>query len=235
MPQFAVLSASVRLSDTDVAFMVEACNQQAQECADAWGHTRMPVAFYASVNDLPSPECIGVVIVDDLDDPGALGYHSAVAGLPFARVLAQDVAGTAVTLSHEVLETLVDPSANDWWTMPNGTKTAAEVCDPVEGDSYLEPVTLGAEGATETRSVPVSNYVLPKWKTPGLPGPFDRMGKLTAPWGMTPGGYMVVEDANGNDSDVFARRVRHGGELGERNSGRKLARADGRLLRRLRG
>jgi hypothetical protein len=78
--QLAVLSASVRLSDTDVAFMVEACNQQAQECADAWGVPRMPVAFYASVNDLPSPECIGVVIVDDLDDPGALGYHSGRRG-----------------------------------------------------------------------------------------------------------------------------------------------------------
>jgi len=166
MSEFAVLNASVRLSDTDVAYLVEACNQQAQECADAWGVPRMPVAFYASVNDLPSPECVGVVIVDDLHDPGAWGYHSAVAGLPFVRVLAQDVTGTAVTLSHEVLETLVDPSADAWWPMQNGNKVAAENSDPVEGDSYLEPVTLGPPGHEETRSVPVSNYVLPAWKTP---------------------------------------------------------------------
>jgi hypothetical protein len=150
-------------------------------------------------------------------------------------VLAQDFAGTAVTLSHEVLETLIDPGADDWWDRSNGTAIAAEVCDPVEGDTYDEPVTLGAE----TRSVPVSNYVLPMWpgggNVPGAPARFDRMGRLSAPWTMTPGGYMVIEDANGNDSDVFARRVRHGGSDGERNAGRKLAKADGRLMRRLRG
>jgi hypothetical protein len=233
--EFAVLNASVRLSDTDVAFAVEGCNRQAQECADRWGVPRMPVAFYASVNDLPSPECIGVVIVDNLDDPGALGYHSAVAGLPFAKVQAEDFAGTAGILSHEILETLIDPPADRWWDRGNGTKVAAENSDPVEGDSYDEPVTLGIPGQEETRAVPVSNYVLPAWKTPGAPGPYDRMGRLSAPFTMTPGGYMVVEDANGNDDEVFARRLRHGGPDGERNSGRKLARADGRLMRRLRG
>jgi hypothetical protein len=198
---------------------------------------RMPVSFYASVQELPIAEVITAVIVDDLDDPGALGYHSAILGRPFIKVLAQDVDATGITLSHEIPEALIDPPADDWWTMPNGTKVAAEVCDPVEGDSYTISVQL-IEGG-ELRKVFVSNYVLPEWMgAPTNPGNggfgFDRMGRLSAPFSMSPGGYMVVEDANGNDSNVFARRVRHGGELGERNAGRKLAKADGRLMRRLR-
>lgn len=235
--QFAVLNASKRLSDTDVAFAVEACNQQAQECADAWSVPRMPVAFYSSVEGLPVRDVVTMVIVDDLDDPGALGYHTAIAGTAYGKVLAQSVQDTAVTLSHEVLEALIDRLADGWWDRGDGTKVAAEVCDPVEGDTYDEPVTIGSDAVGyETRSIRVSNYVLPRWMGASTAGKFDRMGRVKFPWQMTAGGYMVVEDAQGHESDVFARRrVRHGGPEGERNSGRKLAKADGRLLRRLRG
>lgn len=85
--------------------------------------------------------------------------------------------------------------------------------------------------------MPVSNYVLPSWFDPNGKYPYDRMGLLKAPLTMTAGGYMIVRDAAGNETDVFAqnRRVEHGGFEGKVRADRKRARPDSRLARRLAG
>lgn len=229
--QIAVTNKSKRLSDRDVDAMTEACNQQVIECAAAYGIVPTPVSFYATDVGLPASNCRIMAIVDTIDYPGALGYHADSYGIVYGRVLAQDVDGTAITLSHECLEELVDPGCDAWRDMGAAHSVALEVCDPVEGDAYPAVVTI----LGEHRQVLLSNYVLPRWFAPDGNGRFDRMGKLTAPFTMTPGGYMIVRDAAGNEESVFARnaRARAGGDRGRAALGTKLGNPDSRLYRRL--
>lgn len=226
--EFAVVNSSKTLGDVDVEFAVAACQAQAVEFCAAYGLDPPAAALYNDVSKLPADDVYICVITDDLNEPGALGYHSDD-GHPFIRVLAQGPQ-TSITLSHEFLELLGDPTCDRWAKRPDGSEVAVEVADPCEGDSY--PVV--AEVAGEGRTVEVSNYVLGSWFDPNGQAPFDRLGRLTAPFTMTPGGYMVVLGSDGNESEVFAR-VEHGGQAGVWNAGLKLAKANGRLLRRLRG
>lgn len=227
--QFALISSSSKVSDRDLAFGAEALNEQAIECARAYGVEPMPVAFYANVDELPMREVRVCHIVDDLEHPGALGFHTWAFGVVYSRVKAQDAIGTIITASHEVLETLIDPFVDQWMPMGDGGRAAAkEVCDPVEADAYPVQVTL----LGETRPVLVSNYVLPRWFDPAAPGDFDRMRKLSAPFSMTTGGYMIVMDPTGNETRVYAR---HGGERGMAGMGAKVANPFSRARKRLTG
>ena len=225
--QIPVINSSKTLSDDDVAHMVEACAAQLLECAAAWGIPPLAAAFYRTAATLPAEDVYICEIVDDFDQPGALGYHSDDVR-PFIRVLAQGPA-TSITLSHEFLETLVDPTCDQWRPRGDGTQVALEVCDPVEGDSYGASVSLFGG---PSRAVQLSNYVLPAWFDPGATGQVDRMGTVGKPFAMSPGGYMVVLDAQGNEQDVFAR---YGGLAGAATAGKRLATRNSRLIRRLRG
>jgi len=229
--QIAVINASRRLKNVEVAFMVQACAEQALQCADAWGVAPIAVAFYSSTVGLPAADCMICEIVDDLDQPGALGYHTDAAGVIYLRVLAQGF-DTSVTLSHEVLETLIDPTCAGWRARGDGSQVALEGCDPVEGDVYGAP----AEVLGETRTVQLSNYVLPAWFDRTLPtgSVVDAMHTASGPFAMTAGGYMIVTDAAGNETEVFAR-IRSAGLAGLATAGKRLAVGNSRLLRRLRG
>jgi hypothetical protein len=60
-------------------------------------------------------------------------------------------------LSHEIIESLVDPTANSW----SPTGLLLEACDPVDGSSYQD---LGID---------VSDFVYPRWFNPNATG--DQM------------------------------------------------------------
>lgn len=230
MTQIAVALKSTTINPVDLAFIVEAWDRQSEEFCAAWGISPyIPVILYT---DLPQAE-VGtgevrvLTIEDDLGVPGAEGYHDDELGVVFARVLAENNADAG---SHECCEESADPDCSQYKPMPGGTnEIALEACDPVEADSYLQDATIG----NETRQIPVSNYVLPSYFDPNGQHPFDRMGKLTAPFTMTSGGYMIVRDASGNTEDVFARVIPHD-EQGHATAMRKKARPDSRLARRLR-
>lgn len=215
--------------------MVAACDAQVMECAAAWNIDPTPVVFYAHAANLPRSNCRIMDIVDDLDEPGALGYHTDDAGVIYGRVLAQDPDATSVTLSHECLEELCDPTADKWVKMPDGRDVALEVGDPVEGDSYEFQATV----ARETRPIRLSNYALPAWFGAAPNGPFDRLQLLTAPFTMTAGGYMVVRDATGDVENVFAKTRRvgrvHGGEGAAATLAQKLGKTGSRLIWRIVG
>lgn len=227
--QFAVVSSSKVLDAASVAFAVEAVRQQVIAAAKDWNLTPFAVAVYTGTTDLPANDCIVCEIVDDLDEPGALGFHSASLGLPYARILAQGDQ-TSITLSHEALETLCDPLCDKWLPMGDGRKIALEVCDPVEGDTYELQATI----AGESHMVLLSNYVLPPYfdVTTPVAVPMDKLGKIAEPFAMTTGGYYVVEDAAGNDTEVFARRHVEGNKDSARE---KLRKPEGRLTKRLGG
>jgi hypothetical protein len=226
--QIAVVNHS-DLEDADVAFMVEACNQQVIECAKAYDVDPTPAVFYSDASGLPQSNCRIMDIVDDLDQPNALGFHDDALGIVYGRVLAQGPDDTSVTLSHECLEELIDPTCGEWRPMGGGRLVALEICDPVEGDSYTQTVTvLGME-----RRVRLSNFVLPRWFDAVALGALDAMRVLSEPFQMDAGGYMIVRDATGNESNVFAR-IRFGGHQARAAVGTKVANPTSRLARRLR-
>jgi hypothetical protein len=224
----AVVNRS-KARDADVVFWAAACDLQARQCAAAWDVPYVPVIACAlgRAGDLSAN--VRVMTIDDsLDVSGALGYHTDVGGVIYGRVLYQGP-DTSITLSHEVLEETVDPDCSQWAPgYPSGGQVAKEVSDPVEGDSYALPAVV----AGETRQVLVSNYVLPAWFG-GASGPYDIMGRLSAPWTMTAGGYMVVDDSSGEHS-VFARHLAAARVVGNPGLSR-IQNPYSRTLRRLAG
>lgn len=224
--QQALVTHSKKLSDVEIACIAEAVNQQLIECAHAWGVEPQPMVFYSDARGLPASHCRIMDIVDTIDVPGATGYHTNDAGIIYGRVLARDVHDTSITVSHEALEMLIDPSAAEWRAMPDGFAVAKEVCDPVQGDAYPVNVALGEI----MRSVLLSNYVLPRWFTPGATGEVDRMGRIREAFEMSAGGYMIIRDASGRQGNRWAR---FGGDRGRLALGGRFANPDGRLARRL--
>jgi hypothetical protein len=115
-----------------------------------------------------------IYVGDSVDDPktGAKhvkGYHDQnSAGLPYGFVYLDECKKSGdrwqVTLSHEVLEMLADPTAclrveDTRSGQTNGYNYALEVCDPTQADSYL------------INGIPVANFVSCAF--------FGMQGKLT--------------------------------------------------------
>jgi hypothetical protein len=232
--QIGVVCQSSTINPVDLAFIVQAWDAQSKEFCAAWGIPYIPVVLYSPppADQVGTGEVRLMTIEDTLDVDGALGYHTDELGDIFARILAENNADSG---SHECCEESLDPTVDVWKPIGDGREIAFEACDPVEGDSYSQDATIGEGPDAETRQVPVTNYVLPSYFDPNGKAPFDRMGKLTAPFTMDDGGYMVVRDAAGNESDVFAGQahVEHGGERGRLAAEKKRARPDSRLSRRL--
>lgn len=187
-----------------VATWCKAVDLQAREFAACWGVACTPVLFFSAdvLDKLDGEELTTFVsrahlltIQDDLDVPGALGFHADIAGVIFSRVLFQGDA-TSVTLSHEVLEEIGDPTCEDFADMGGGTFQAREACDRVEGDAY--------EVTVDDETVRLSNYLLPAAFAIDSARPWDRLDRLDSWSGMTPGGYVIVRDETGRVDSVFA-------------------------------
>jgi hypothetical protein len=146
-----------------------------------------------------------ITIYDNADQAGALGYHTEGRdGSVFGKIFAKETlsgGGTVLTgdlsvssvLSHEVIEMFLDRNVNKWADGPDGqTSFSFEGCDPVEGDSY--PVMVAG------KPVMVSNFILPAWfdDSPPKGSTFDFMKKLSAPFTMTAGGYVVTRSYDPN-------------------------------------
>src|SRR5207248_7602852 len=143
-PTVAILNQSTVLSDDQVRPAVAAIAKQvANDFGPAWGLSA-DVVFVAKGQKAP----VGswqVVILDDSDQAGALGYHDLTKeGLPMGKVFARtDVVNHlswSVTISHEVLELLGDPTIDltvfDQTSGQAGILFAYEACDACEDDRY---------------------------------------------------------------------------------------------------
>jgi hypothetical protein len=228
MMQICVLNSSSKLANVDATFLVEACAQQLFEFCERWNLDPWAIAFYASAAGLPANDTYLFEYVDQLDVDGAIAFHSVDAlGRPYGRMLPPDDRLDATDLSHEILETRGDVDCDRWVKMPSGSEIAVEVCDPVQGDSYVQEATV----LGETRQIKVSNYVLPAFFDATATRPFDRLESVKAPFGMSPGGYEAILDPSGNEHDVFAR-MDFGGVRGMVASKMRLCDAGGRLSRR---
>jgi hypothetical protein len=202
---FAVVNESTRpeITPGNLARIASALTRQLCECyAPMWNATGGSVLAVPTLADVPVDWC-PLVLLDNADQAGALGYHATTPnGRPYARVFVGTILdnggdvlsknlSVSVTMSHEVLEAARDPYANFWAdNLDDGRQYALELCDPTEGDAY--PID----------GVLVSNFVGPRWFSLG-PGPYDYMGKLSRPFSMTPGGYLIARTSSGDVHQIF--------------------------------
>lgn len=207
-----VVNKSTLVSDADVRDMTRACNHQVRfhACPFYWLEP-VPVQFAASEKDAPEGSYV-IAVLDDPDQQGALGWHTEDAGdLIFGEVFVRPVldnGGTAMTgpltvssvLSHEVLETVVDPHANNWADNGDNTFYAYECADAVESDSY--PVMV------DGFPVMVSDFVTPAWFDHDAAdgSRFDYMGLLSGPFEVRPNGYVIVSQG-GQVNQLFGESL----------------------------
>lgn len=146
-----------------------------------------------------------MVVLDNSDQAGALGYHELTAdGLPLAKVFAKDDIqyglSTSVTMSHELMEMLVDPWAClASQNQDNGNFYALEPADAVESDSL----------AYKIDDILVSDFVTPDWFITGK-GPdtqFSFKNNVHAPFTLAKGGYIGMCPAGGQWSQVTDEKV----------------------------
>ncbi len=114
--QVSVINASTVLTDDQVKVALPALQTQVRrDFAPAWG-VDADLSFVPQ-GSKPVPGSWWLVILDNSDQAGALGYHDLTEeGLPLGKVFA----GTdkhygnewTVTASHELLEMLGDPDVN---------------------------------------------------------------------------------------------------------------------------
>jgi len=200
----AVINKSSILSNAEVELMTRGVARQAREHAAPTWDLKPPKVVYRDSEAATEPGAFKVLIFDDADIAGALGYHSdGPDGLPYGRVFVKITQKynlpVSTVLSHEVLEIMMDPQANYWADNWNeGLSYALEVADPVESDYY----DVDVDGTP----VKVSNFALPAWFDPAPPAgaKFDWLGKLSKPFTMTDGGYVIIRDQS-EDRAVFGR------------------------------
>ena len=170
-PTISVVNFS-DLSDSDVQAAIRAVNRQIQEdFAPIWGaiwDLRLHGSSFDAddidslVEEYIQGEAV-LYIVDQGHLPGAAGYHSINGReMPFGFVFVTDPDDWTVTLSHEALELIIDPTVNVLVPGPdprpgrdnNTVLHAYEVCDAVERTSYL------------IDGVRVSNFITQQWFFP---------------------------------------------------------------------
>lgn len=217
----AVINESTQVTNADVDTMCQAIQVQLNlHVLPAWNMKSATITFYADKTQVPGYAWL-VSVLDNSTQAGALGYHAEdndrVDAFIFASPVLQnggtvmvfnpanpDQYTVSATLSHEVCEMIGDRFANGFAVGPQisqGNMYCQELCDPVEGDSY--GITVGST------DVSVSNFVFPSWFNPeatSANSPFDYLKKLTAPFSMDAGGYMIVATIS-NEGQVTSRHV----------------------------
>ena len=211
-----VVAKTEDVAAQDWSVAVDAVKAQvAQHFAPAWSIAATVAAHAAPIDfkaDRDTFKADAIVYVTNLaDDPDkvedALGYHSRTnAGVPFGFVFMDVVQkfheSWTVTLSHEVMELLLDPDVNLMVLGPHPNDPHPtdpqslvlrpyEVADPVQGDSY--------EIDAGTAKVKVSNFVLPGYFVPEYASaPVDWMRTDLQPFGVRRGGYFDYFDLTAN-------------------------------------
>jgi hypothetical protein len=193
--QIAIINESTVLADSDVQAAIPSLQQQISgDFAPVWG-IGADLAFIPK-GSTPPTAAWWLVILDNSDQAGALGYHDLTPNaLPLGKVFAetdlQYASKWTVTASHELLEMLGDPDINLCASVTNADGSlrlyAYEVADACEADEY----------AYQIGEVWVSDFVYPAWfesfRQPNSTQ-FDKQNRITAPFQLLPGGYISVLD-----------------------------------------
>jgi len=223
--KISIVNETTVVHDADVKPITDALQIQIhRDFAPIWGIDADLI--FVPKGHKPDPTTWWLVLLDNSDQQGALGYHDLTpAGLPMGKVFVktdlQYKLSWSVTMSHELLEMIADPDIDltvfSQDSDTSGYLYAFEMCDAVEDDAFGYAI-----GSTR-----VSNFVLPAYFQPGIPGnKWDFMGKLTGPIpAMLSGGYLSKFPVNKPgetagwtqinaelaDPNIFGRYLNNGG------------------------
>jgi hypothetical protein len=229
--QISVINESTIVTDAEVTTVVAALQQQVtNDFRPVWG-TDAELKMVPQ-GAQPTAGTWWLVILDDSDQAGALGYHDLTPdGLPMGKVFAASdlKAGSSwsVTASHELLEMLADPNINLTVFVQDanttGTLYAYEVCDACEDDSF----------GYQINNVLVSDFVFPSWfenfRAQGSTQ-FDRMNAIHSPFELLSGGYIgtfSITEGSGwqqRTAEKHPTNLRHRGYVGSRRERRSVPR-----------
>jgi hypothetical protein len=175
-----------------VAFWTEACRiQMEKHIAVAWAGFAPPpgVFFYGTAAAIPEDQAAVVGVFADAFNPEAAGYHSAVGELVVGAVDLSRSMNPSRTLSHECCEIFRNAYLDAWLPGPvPGRLYAAELCDPVQRNSYK----IKADIMGETMEVEVGDFVTPAWFDPKADGIRSWCGTVGKAFEIAPGGYQVA-------------------------------------------
>jgi hypothetical protein len=209
LPTIAIINFST-VNDRDVQQAVRAVNRQIQEdFMPIWGQGR-ELRLQASPADPTSPTLVqelvaadsALYLVNESTLEGALGYHDMnTAEMPVGFVFTEPGDWT-ITLSHEALELILDPTVNIFVPGPDPETPADpnrwlwhsyEACDAVERMSYQVDGVLVSDFLT-------SNYFRPG-NAPGTRN--DFLGVGVPSFGVMPGCHLGVVDPTTYDFRII--------------------------------
>jgi hypothetical protein len=187
--QLALVSQSAaQISSAEVRKVSAAIQKQAsRDLAPIW-EISATVDSFDTLEDVP----VGywpIIVMDDIQTPGAEGVHEDKNGQPFALVTAEATLDRwSLTASHEALEMLVDPFGNrqvagDSPKANQGRVSfLVEVADPSEA----------ADFAYSSNGVLVSDFYTPHFFDPMVASGvrYSFTGAITAPRKVLKGGYL---------------------------------------------
>jgi hypothetical protein len=187
----ALVSDSPSISFGQLSTAAAAINKQVvRDFGPLWG-IEATVDAFDKLESVPV-DYWPVILADDINQPGAAGYHTDDNGQPFSLVQVDD--SWSLTCSHETLEMLADPFGNR--TVAGDPPPQApspisnlqrvvylvETCDPPEG----------AEFGYHVNGVLVSDFITPHYYDPtGATGvQFSFRNHIKGPHEVLEGGYV---------------------------------------------
>jgi hypothetical protein len=188
---FALVSDTPVIDFSQASIVAAALNKQvARDFGPPW-EVDATVSAFDKLESVPV-DYWPVIIRDDINEPGAAGFHTDDNGQPFSLVQADD--SWTLTSSHEVLEMLADPFGNrtiagspppdspDPISGFDRVIYLVEVCDPCESDQFAYTVN----------GVTVSDFITAHYYDPnGTKGAqYSFRGNVQAPHTVLEGGYV---------------------------------------------
>ena len=181
--------STVETTEIPMKAIENAIARQLRDFADAWGSV-----VWDLTRELNRQQ-FRVVLRDYSSDKDAVAAHWRLGGHPTATVYARDILrlkngswidgvnSVSASVSHEVVELLADPVACYYVDGLDDWMYALEVADPVQNDYY------------NIDGVAVSNFTFPDYWNPWAKKTrirrLDQMGKVTRPFEVRDGGYLV--------------------------------------------
>ena len=192
-PTIAIQNLSTAVTDAQVNAVVAALQIQLDRDLQAAWYQTATLIFLTRTQAVPAGAW-PIYILDTSDVSGALGYHDETnRGVPYGRVFVKTAQqygySWTVTLSHELLEMVINPHV-DLMVFRQTSNTAGslyfyEVGDACEADSFGYTIN----------NILVSDFVFPAWfDSNGLVSglQYDQTRRLTAPFQIGSGGYVSV-------------------------------------------
>jgi hypothetical protein len=187
----ALVSDTPAVSFSDVSAVAAALQKQATRDFGPIWQVNATVNAFDALESVPV-DYWPVIIRDDIDQPGAGGYHTDDSGQPFSLVQADDQ--WQLTASHETLEMLADPFGNR--TIAGSPPPQAprpisalrrvtylvEVCDPCEDAQFA----YGVNGQL------LSDFITPHYYDPngGTGTLYSFRGNIKGPHTVLESGYV---------------------------------------------